>query len=330
MSSRSKKGKARPGTVVIDVISLKKDWMAKEPNGKKREAACVAEGTKWKIFSAWCAPSNNIDGHANLSIDNYFKFIRASGLDPDKYEVKGANPDDFIVYRHHLPKSKKSATSDGKSTPESSNPSTSSVNSIADQLPNYPEPACKEPEIVIFEKPGKKSTQNSNKTASYVIDKFKPVNISNSSGSTYPNKQNKSNTLTPANTAPSRPTTGYVRTIKHDEVPNRKKGFNSPAFVRFSQKMKSFSTHLSVYLCSLHLNADNVIFSTSITDFRDIRDGRKELQFYDYIILSDYLLKAYKACEDVDAQKMFDQLATLFDDIYISTLYYKNMEYATS
>jgi hypothetical protein len=73
--ARKDRGRAKPGTVVVRVVELKKDWMAKEPDAKKREAACNAEGTKWKIFSAWCAPSNTVDGHANLSIDTYFKFI---------------------------------------------------------------------------------------------------------------------------------------------------------------------------------------------------------------------------------------------------------------
>lgn len=295
------RGIARPNTVVVKILDLKRDWVKAMPDPKQREASCIREGVKWSSFTAWCAPSNTIEGRANLSIDMYFKYIQASGLDPDKYEDKDANPNDYIVHRPYKKKSavnkvaskpSKSISKPSKSTsttPESKAPSTSISIKSSD------------PTIVIFEKPGKPSKKQS---------------VSGGTASKY--TANKSSKISDK----SGSTTGYIRTIKHDDVPNRKKADNSAAYVTFNKKMKSFSTHLSIYLCTLHLSADNVIFSTSITDFRDIRDGRKELQFYDYIILSDYLVRVYENCSDISAKKAFDQIAKLFNDIYVETLYY--------
>jgi hypothetical protein len=302
--SYSNRGVARPNTVVVKILDLKRDWVKAVPDTKQREAACIREGVKWSSFTAWCAPSNSVNGRANLSIDMYFKYIQASGLDPDKYEDKDANPNDYIVHRSYKKKSTTSKVPTDKTTTAkvtTGSPKNTSITPESKTSSTSANTKNSNPTIVIFEKPGKSSRKQSvsggvgNKSAVKGSSKISDKSTS---------------------------TTGYIRTIKHDDVPNRKKADNSAAYVTFNKKMKSFSTHLSIYLCTLHLSADNVIFSTSITDFRDIRDGRKELQFYDYIILSDYLVRAYENCSDISAKKAFDQIANLFGDIYVKTLYY--------
>ena len=306
-------GKARSDTVVVKIIELRNDWKAKEPDTHKRDEALKKEDLSWNKFTAWCAPSNTRDGRTNMRLDMYLKYLKAAGLEAfeDKYWDTEANPSDYIVRHNKTPKKSKPSSRAAKSV-KSVKSSNGEVKLVLNptNLPDYPEvkkPAS-EPEVVLFEMPGKKSSATPTPT--------KSKGVSN------PPK------ATATFTAPSvkkHAAPGSVRVVKAGECIKKPDKSNVSAnYNMLMKKMNSFRLHLSVYLCALHIDANNVIHDTNVTNFIDIRNGKADIQLYDYIVLSDYFLSVFHTCTDKDIRHMFMELAELFNDIYISTLYYND------
>lgn len=87
-------------------------------------------------------------------------------------------------------------------------------------------------------------------------------------------------------------------------------------------KMSSFVTHLPVYMCALHITSEQLIKDTGISYFKKIRDKESNMGLYDYIVISRYLLKRYSECVVKDYSSTFSQIATMFRDIYITSIYF--------
>ena len=67
-----------------------------------------------------------------------------------------------------------------------------------------------------------------------------------------------------------------------------------------------------------------------ITYYRDIRDGKTDIKLYEYIVLSEYLMKKYRDCTNLDAKSTFKQIAAVFNDIYVQTLYFNDGDTANA
>jgi hypothetical protein len=129
----------------------------------------------------------------------------------------------------------------------------------------------------------------------------------------------------------SKPTPTVVRTIKYTD--DKKIDHSSSAYVTLNsleQKMNSFRIRLPIYMCALHISTDNVIADTDITYYRDIRDGKTDIKLYEYIVLSEYLMKKYNACTNSEAKSTFKQIAAVFNDIYVQTLYFNDVDTANA
>lgn len=290
---RYAKGKALPNTIVVKILELRADWIAKVPLLATRDAALKKLGSDWKKFQNFCGPSHIIDGRCNMSMDMYFKFIEASGMDYDAYWDSNANPDNFISH-----------TNDGRAN-KNSNATVSNTDSVADS----------KPEKVYINVSKQKSTEESSKPKEVMptnVVKFeKPVRKSVNS--------RLSNS--------SKPTPTVVRTVKYTD--DRKIDHSSSAYVTLNsleQKMNSFRIRLPIYMCALHISTDNVIADTDITYYRDIRDGKANIKLYEYIVLSEYLMKKYNACTNSEAKSTFKQIAAIFNDIYVQTLYFNDVD----
>lgn len=117
--------------------------------------------------------------------------------------------------------------------------------------------------------------------------------------------------------------TKSASTVKHNVADNfDNKSFAQATISTFDQKMNSFRIHIPVYMCSLGICTDQVITDTNITYFRDIRDGKTDIKLFEYIVLSEYLMDKYTNCTNSDAKSTFNQIAALFNDIYVKTLYF--------
>lgn len=317
---RPQKGQAQPNTIVVKILELRADWIAKVPKVADRDEALRKVNSDWKKFQNFCGASHIINNRCNMSMDMYFKFIEAAGLDYDTYWDSAANPNDYIskAAPSVANKDKKSTFTDTevkKKKPEKVyvNVTKSNVVEPVDKkitdisasdlkvLPDYipvqketpAEPAKPTPTVVQLEKPIRSSVAN---------------RLSNS----------------------SKPTPTVVRTVKYDE---NKKIDHSSAYSTmnsFDQKMNSFRIHLSVYMCALHIGTDHVIADTDIHYFRDIRDGKADLKLFEYIVLSEYLMKKYNVCTNSEYKSTFRQIAALFNDIYVQTLYFNDANSANA
>lgn len=304
---RSTKGKAHPNTIVVKLLELRADWIAKVPLLETRDAALKKVGSDWKKFLNFCGPSHIIDGRCNMSMDMYFKFIEASGMDYDTYWDSNANPDDYISHTNvgranensNATESNTDSVADGKPEKVYINVSKQKSTEVSDvkppELPKFPEPKEVMPtNVVKFEKPVRKSVN---------------IRLSNS----------------------SKPTPTVVRTVKYTD--DKKIDHSSSAYVTLNsleQKMNSFRIRLPIYMCALHISTDNVIADTDITYYRDIRDGKADIKLYEYIVLSEYLMKKYNACTNSEAKSTFKQIAAVFNDIYVQTLYFNDVDTANA
>ena len=321
----TKKGVVKPDTVVVKILEFKNDWKLKEPDGKKRNAACKALGLEWNNFSACASPSNSVNGKYNMGLDKYLLYLKAAGMEDceDKYWDTEADPKESIPFRRRSSKSKKSDNKTTSNLPDykaKSNKPTE-PKKVTPNLPNYldqdkPLGKSKEPQVVLFEMPGKSNKKPNKPDNSTPVKNFKSVNN--------PKPKTKELAKFTAPKAPAHAAPGTVRVLKSgDCIKKPNKSDVSPQFNLFMKKMNSFRTHLAVYCTALHLTADDVICVTSVINFREIRDGKAEIQLYDYIVLSEYLIKIYKTANE-DAKIMFRQLADLFNDIYNTTFYFKD------
>lgn len=290
------KGTVSKSSIVVDFMQMRADWEAKVPSRHEREFDCRIRNGSYSTFASRAQPSKLYDGCGTTKMETYIKWIEASGLDINKYVRDDLDPRDYIIRK--TPKE----VAEPSEVPAPTEPEVSPNTCTED-----------EPNVVIFEKPGKKPSQNTTPSP-----KFRSV----------PNIPIGTTIIRPADSeipeyVPPKKT-GYIRTVKKSEGSKRKNPTATTKFNKLNLKMQRFVTHLPMYLCALHLSADNVICDTSITNFREIRDGKVRIELYDYIVLSDYFVDMYSRCTCEDYKDMFDQVARCFNDIYISTLYYND------
>lgn len=279
------KGAACKSSIVVNIKQLKEDWEHKTPSIKERELDCRLHGFSYTSFAAQCTPSKLKNGCRTVKISTYFRWVEAAGLDVNKYECKDLNPKDYI-YRK----------------PETSTP----INSIPENVAvtNVPEPTPalivdQDVQVVKFEFPTPTKKSNT-----------KPARLNNHSISD--SKLNK-----PANS------NTYVRVVKKDDLSRRKVMSVNHKITKLNESMNSFVSHLSIYLCSLNVTIEGATKDTSITRLPDIVSGKSSIQFYEYMILSQYLINLYNAEDTPENVKVnFDTIAKCFKDIYMNTLYY--------
>ena len=239
----------KKNTVVIKILDFKRDWIAVVPDKYERDIALQKQGSSWAKFTAYASATNLVNNRVNMSIENYFKFIAASGFDPDKYEDKDANPADYIK---HV------------------NPNCSSYGSKKPTKAVKPAPVEEEAVISDVVKVDSLSAPEVSKT------------LSHNSESTH----------------------GIISEL--------------------SLKMTAFTNHLMMYMCALGISSDDVIADTGITHFRELRDKTTVMALFDYVTLSKYFIEKYGECTDADARDTFKQVAALFNDIYVTTLYFND------
>lgn len=304
------KGKAHPNTIVVKILQLRADWIAKVPKLSDREDALKRKGSDWKKFNSFCGSAHVINDRVNMSMDKYFMFIEAAGLDYDTYWDSEANPNDYISSTNVNRPSSADKEDDKASAPSTvANKDKPEKVYINVTKPNPTEAS----EVKQKELP---KPQNTNEVSPANIVKFeKPVRQSVSS------RLNNS----------SKPTPTVVRTVKYDH--NKKIDHSSSAYTTLNsleQKMNSFRIRLPIYMCALHISTDNVIADTDITYYRDIRDGKADIKLFEYVVLSEYLMKKYNVCTNSEAKSTFKQIAAVFNDIYVQTLYFNDVNSASA
>jgi hypothetical protein len=305
------KGTVTKSSIVIDFMQMRADWEAKVPSRHDREFDCRIHNGSYNTFASRANPSKLYNGCGTVKMDTYIKWIEASGLDINKYVRDDLDPRDYII--------RKTPNKEFEANDTVEEPQIEFTSVLSDVLKyegvvDSIKPEVDESKIVIFEKPGKKYAHKDPKPANKVrTESNVPMGTTKTKSAPHINIDHST---------PRKP--GYVRTIKKADAPRRNNKSACAKLNKFTLKMQNFLTHLPIYLCALHLTADDVICATSITNFRDIRDGRAPLQLYDYIVLSEYLMTTYNTTNNSDYKEMFDQVAKCFNDIYISTLYYND------
>lgn len=303
------KGTVTKSSIVVDFVMMRYDWEQRVPSRHDREFDCRIHGANYNTFMTKVVASKRKAGLGTTKMGTYMNWIEASGLDINKYVRDDLDPRDYIIDK--TPKKEfeaNNAVEEPQVEPTSALPDVPKYEGVVDTIKSEVD----ESKVVIFEKPGKKYAHKDPKPANKVkAESNVPMGTTTTKSTPH---------ITIDHSTPRKP--GYVRTIKKADAPRRNNKSACAKLNKFTLKMQNFLTHLPIYLCALHLTADDVICATSITNFRDIRDGRAPLQLYDYIVLSEYLMTTYNTTDNSDYKDMFHQVAKCFNDIYISTLYY--------
>lgn len=302
------KGTVTKSSIVVDFAMMRHDWEQRVPSRHDREFDCRIHGANYNTFMTKVVASKRKNGLGTTKMGTYMNWIDASGLDINKYVRDDLDPRDYIIDKTPKKELEANTPEEPQVEPTSALPDIPQYGGVVDTI----RPEVDESKVVIFEKPGKKYARKHPKPATTVKSESNvPMGTTTTKSTPH---------IDIDHSTPRKP--GYVRTIKKADAPRRNNKSACAKLNKFTLKMQNFLTHLPVYLCALHLTADDVIFATSITNFRDIRDGRAPLQLYDYIVLSEYLMTTYNTTDNSDYKDMFHQVAKCFNDIYVSTLYY--------
>lgn len=273
-----KKYGPRPNTVVVKILDMKRDWMTAVPDKYERELALRKVGSSWAKFAAYGSASNVVNSCVNMGIENYYKFIEASGFDSDKYVDKSADAADYI--KPYRSDSKK------KTVPVEDVPVESELSVVSEpeaaSVPDTDTPklsldvvSTDTPEVVEVKPVRRRRTRTKQKNTKASLVKLNKVSSAD---------------------------------ILSD----------------MSTKMVSFVSHLKLYMCALGVSSDDVIAATGLTYFRDIQKKNAQLALFDYIAISKYFIQCYLTSRDSDVRDTFKQIAEMFNDIYVTTLYFND------
>ena len=276
-----KKYGPKPNTVVVKILEMKRDWIAAVPDKYERDLALKKVGSSWAKFAAYGSASNVVNSCVNMGIENYYKFIEASGFNSDKYVDTSADAADYI--KPYIPGSKK------KTHPVVDVPveTTSPVSSVVEETPVQ---EADTPSVdVVSEEPASVDIP--------AVATDKPIRRRHT-------RTRQKNTK--------------VSLVKLNKITS------TDILSDMSDKMSSFVSHLTLYMCSLGLSAEDVVNATGLTYFYNIQKKTAQLALFDYIAISKYFIQSYLECKDPDMKNTFSQIAGMFNDIYVTTLYFND------
>lgn len=273
-----KKYGPRPNTVVVKILDMKRDWVAAVPDKYERELALRKVGSSWAKFAAYGSASNVVNSCVNMGIENYYKFIEASGFDSDKYVEKSADAADYIKPYRSNSKKKLISVEDVPVEAELSivpEPEAALVPNTDTPKLSLDVASADTPEVVEVKTVRRRRTRTKQKNTKASLVKLNKVS-------------------------------------------------SADILSNMSDKMASFVSHLTLYMCSLGLSVEDVINATGLTYFYNIQKKTAQLALFDYIAISKYFIQSYLECKDPDMKNTFSQIAGMFNDIYVTTLYFND------